>query len=144
MPVGPTGCPRADAIQADPSLFAPNDHHFHLRGSLKSREPSTLHKNSIGNHRGDVRPETCPVGSVHEHALFCVFFAGLYGLTQVSFYQTTTTATSEGLLGVGSRRPFSKIPPGASGRAVSFRTAQSDQRAYFESVQAKTARNPIQ
>ncbi|PKI73400.1 hypothetical protein CRG98_006170 [Punica granatum] len=35
----------------------------------------------------------------------------------------TTTATSGDLLGVGSHRPCSKIPLGASGRAVSFRTA---------------------
>ncbi|PKI62267.1 hypothetical protein CRG98_017347 [Punica granatum] len=79
-------------------------------GSLRSLEPPTLHQNSIGSHRGDVRPETCLVGSVLGRALFCLIFAGLYGSTQVSFCQTTTTATSEGLLGIGSRQPCSKIP----------------------------------
>ncbi|PKI58094.1 hypothetical protein CRG98_021521 [Punica granatum] len=37
----------------------------------------------------------------------------------------TTATTYGGLLGVESCRPCSKIPPGVSGRAVSFRPAQS-------------------
>ncbi|PKI64281.1 hypothetical protein CRG98_015321 [Punica granatum] len=53
------------AIRINPIGLEPNDNHSHLRGSLRSREPLTLHQNYIGSHRGDVRPENCPVGSRH-------------------------------------------------------------------------------
>ncbi|PKI51077.1 hypothetical protein CRG98_028506 [Punica granatum] len=50
----------------------PNDHHSHLWGSIKSREPSTLHENSIGSHHGDVRHENYPVGSISRTwSVFC-------------------------------------------------------------------------
>ncbi|PKI48595.1 hypothetical protein CRG98_031014 [Punica granatum] len=38
-------------------LFSENDHHSHLRGSVRSQEPLTLPQNSIGRHCGDVRPD---------------------------------------------------------------------------------------
>ncbi|PKI34409.1 hypothetical protein CRG98_045198 [Punica granatum] len=52
------------AIRVNPIILEPNDHHNHLRRSVRSREPLTLPQNSIRSHRGDVRPEYCPVGSV--------------------------------------------------------------------------------
>ncbi|PKI69318.1 hypothetical protein CRG98_010319 [Punica granatum] len=51
------------AIWVNPIGLKPNDHHNYLRGSLKSREPLILHQNPIGIHRGNVRPENCPVRS---------------------------------------------------------------------------------
>ncbi|PKI58496.1 hypothetical protein CRG98_021119 [Punica granatum] len=42
--------------------FRKNDHHSHLRGSVRSREPLTLPQNSIGRLRGDVRPDLCQTG----------------------------------------------------------------------------------
>ncbi|PKI55765.1 hypothetical protein CRG98_023856 [Punica granatum] len=44
------------AIRANPIGLKPNDHHSHLRESLRSREPLTLYQNSIGSHCGDLRP----------------------------------------------------------------------------------------
>ncbi|PKI73968.1 hypothetical protein CRG98_005644 [Punica granatum] len=46
---------------------------------------------------------------------------GSIGLTRVTSRKTTTTATSGGLLGVGSHRPCIKRPPGASCRSFSYR-----------------------
>ncbi|PKI51778.1 hypothetical protein CRG98_027826 [Punica granatum] len=69
------------ADRVDPRLFSSNDHHGHLRGSLRSQEPPTLQQNTIGSHRCDVRPENCLVGSVPRRALFLVIFTGLYGST---------------------------------------------------------------
>ncbi|PKI39334.1 hypothetical protein CRG98_040269 [Punica granatum] len=51
------------AIWVNPIGLEPNDHHSYLRGSLRSRDPPTLRQNSIGSHRGDLRPENCPVRS---------------------------------------------------------------------------------
>ncbi|PKI63087.1 hypothetical protein CRG98_016538 [Punica granatum] len=48
------------AIWVNPIGLEPNDHHSHLRGSLRSRKPLALPQNSIGRHRGDVRPEKLP------------------------------------------------------------------------------------
>ncbi|PKI51040.1 hypothetical protein CRG98_028565 [Punica granatum] len=50
---------------------------------------------------------------------------GLYGSTQVSFFRTTTTVTAGGQLGVGSRRPCSKIPSGATVVTSDPKLAQS-------------------
>ncbi|OWM68617.1 hypothetical protein CDL15_Pgr023582 [Punica granatum] len=50
------------SIRVNPSLFSSNNHHGHLRRSVRSREPPTLPQNSIRSHHGDVRPETCAVG----------------------------------------------------------------------------------
>ncbi|PKI45183.1 hypothetical protein CRG98_034434 [Punica granatum] len=47
------------AIRVDPITLGPNDHHSHLRGSVRSQEQLTLPQNSIGNFRGDVRPDLC-------------------------------------------------------------------------------------
>ncbi|PKI65021.1 hypothetical protein CRG98_014606 [Punica granatum] len=113
------------AIQVNPITLEPNDHHSHLWGSLRSREPLTLHQNSIGSHRGDVRPEPCPVGSVPGRALFCLIFAGLYGSTRVSFLRTPITVTSGGSLGVGNRRPCINIPSGATVVTSDSKLAQS-------------------
>ncbi|PKI60608.1 hypothetical protein CRG98_019084 [Punica granatum] len=44
-------------VWVDPITLGPNDHHSHLRGSVRSQEPLTLPQNSIGNFRGDVRPD---------------------------------------------------------------------------------------
>ncbi|PKI39661.1 hypothetical protein CRG98_039946 [Punica granatum] len=51
------------AIRVNSLGLEPNNHHSHLRGSLRSREPLTLHQNSIGSHRGDLRSENCPIES---------------------------------------------------------------------------------
>ncbi|OWM77977.1 hypothetical protein CDL15_Pgr018546 [Punica granatum] len=74
----------------DPRLFSQNDHHSHLRRSVRNWEPLTLHQISIGSHRE------------------------LYGSTRQFWNQTTTTATSGGLLGVGNDGPCIKIPSGAT------------------------------
>ncbi|PKI54766.1 hypothetical protein CRG98_024868 [Punica granatum] len=50
------------ADRVDPRLFSETNHHIHLRGSVRSQEPLTLPQNSIGRHRGDVRPEWCQTG----------------------------------------------------------------------------------
>ncbi|OWM63458.1 hypothetical protein CDL15_Pgr020659 [Punica granatum] len=50
------------AVRVDPITLGPNDHHSHLRGSVRSQEPLTLPQNSIGSLRGDVRPDWCQTG----------------------------------------------------------------------------------
>ncbi|OWM64323.1 hypothetical protein CDL15_Pgr014113 [Punica granatum] len=50
------------AVRVDPITLGPNDHHSHLRGSVRSQEPPTLPQNSIGSLRGDVRPDLCQSG----------------------------------------------------------------------------------
>ncbi|OWM90837.1 hypothetical protein CDL15_Pgr011597 [Punica granatum] len=58
-------------VRVDPTTLGTNDHHGHLEESLGYPRPPTLPQNSIGNLRGDVRPDLCqsglstlPVGSV--------------------------------------------------------------------------------
>ncbi|OWM82778.1 hypothetical protein CDL15_Pgr008659 [Punica granatum] len=58
-PLDHTG-PRA--VRVDPITLGPNDHHSHLRGSVRSQEPLTLPQNCIGSLRGDVRPDWCQTG----------------------------------------------------------------------------------
>ncbi|PKI56489.1 hypothetical protein CRG98_023127 [Punica granatum] len=58
-------CPVGD-IPVNPIGLEQNDHHNHLLGSVRSREPLVLPQNSIGRHRGDIRPENCPVGFVFQ------------------------------------------------------------------------------
>ncbi|OWM77859.1 hypothetical protein CDL15_Pgr018428 [Punica granatum] len=53
---------RTLAVRVDPITLGPNDHHSHLRGSVRSQEPLTLPQNSIGSLRGDVRPDWCQTG----------------------------------------------------------------------------------
>ncbi|PKI78098.1 hypothetical protein CRG98_001548 [Punica granatum] len=48
--------------RVDPRLFSKNDHHSHLCGSVRNQEPLTLPQNSIGRHRGNVRPDWCQTG----------------------------------------------------------------------------------
>ncbi|PKI59692.1 hypothetical protein CRG98_019868 [Punica granatum] len=48
--------------RVDPRLFSENDHHSHIQGSVRSQDPLTLPQNSIGRHRGDVRPDWCKTG----------------------------------------------------------------------------------
>ncbi|PKI71116.1 hypothetical protein CRG98_008484 [Punica granatum] len=50
------------AVRVDQIILGPNDHHSHLRGSVRSQEPLILPQNSIGRHRDDVRPEWCQTG----------------------------------------------------------------------------------
>ncbi|OWM78323.1 hypothetical protein CDL15_Pgr001044 [Punica granatum] len=50
------------AVRVDPITLGPNDHHSHLRGSVRSQEPLTLPQNAIGSLRGDVRPDWCQTG----------------------------------------------------------------------------------
>ncbi|PKI66324.1 hypothetical protein CRG98_013286 [Punica granatum] len=44
-------------VRVDPIILGTNDHNSRLRGSVRSQEPLTLPQNSIGRHRGNVRPE---------------------------------------------------------------------------------------
>ncbi|PKI60644.1 hypothetical protein CRG98_018962 [Punica granatum] len=53
-------------IRVNLKCLESNNHHSHFRGSVRSREPLTLPQNPIGRHRGDVRPENCPVGFVFQ------------------------------------------------------------------------------
>ncbi|PKI42830.1 hypothetical protein CRG98_036781 [Punica granatum] len=50
------------AVRVGPTTLGPNDHHSHLRGPIRSQEPLTLPQNSIGNFRGDIRPDLCQSG----------------------------------------------------------------------------------
>ncbi|OWM87052.1 hypothetical protein CDL15_Pgr017637 [Punica granatum] len=49
-------------VRVDPTTLGTNDHHGHLEGSLGYPRPQTLPQNSIGNLRGDVRPDLCQSG----------------------------------------------------------------------------------
>ncbi|PKI63761.1 hypothetical protein CRG98_015831 [Punica granatum] len=56
------------AVRVDPITLGPNDHHSHLRGSVRSQEPPTLPQNSIGSLRGNVRPDLCQSVTTPSHA----------------------------------------------------------------------------
>ncbi|PKI72273.1 hypothetical protein CRG98_007347 [Punica granatum] len=49
-------------VRVDPKTLGINDHHGHLKGSLRYPRPLTLPQNSIGSLRGDVRPDMCQSG----------------------------------------------------------------------------------
>ncbi|OWM77035.1 hypothetical protein CDL15_Pgr002675 [Punica granatum] len=49
-------------VRVDPTTLGTNDHHGHLEESLGYPRPPTLPQNSIGNLRGDVRPDLCQSG----------------------------------------------------------------------------------
>ncbi|OWM72657.1 hypothetical protein CDL15_Pgr027193 [Punica granatum] len=49
-------------VRVDPTTPGTNDHHGHLEESLGYPRPPTLPQNSIGNLRGDVRPDLCQSG----------------------------------------------------------------------------------
>ncbi|PKI72871.1 hypothetical protein CRG98_006739 [Punica granatum] len=51
-------------IRVDPINLGAKNHHGHLEGSLGYPGPLTLPQNSIGIHRGEFRPENCPVGPI--------------------------------------------------------------------------------
>ncbi|PKI65420.1 hypothetical protein CRG98_014159 [Punica granatum] len=51
-------------VRVNPITLDQNNHYILLQGSVRSREQLTLPQNSIGRHRGDVRPENCPVETV--------------------------------------------------------------------------------
>ncbi|PKI32899.1 hypothetical protein CRG98_046710, partial [Punica granatum] len=62
-------------VRVDPTTLGTNDHHGDLEVSLGYPRPPTLPQNSIGSLRGDVRPDLCqsglstlPFGSVWCHS----------------------------------------------------------------------------
>ncbi|OWM77836.1 hypothetical protein CDL15_Pgr009383 [Punica granatum] len=59
---GKMGVDVKETVRVDPTTLGTNDHHGHLEESLGYPRPPTLPQNSIGNLRGDVRPDLCQSG----------------------------------------------------------------------------------
>ncbi|PKI71592.1 hypothetical protein CRG98_008000 [Punica granatum] len=68
------------AVRVDSITLGPNDHHSHLRGSVRIREPLTLPQNSIWRHRGHIRPDRCQMGPKFQT---CSVFRDLYRAVRV-------------------------------------------------------------
>ncbi|PKI65476.1 hypothetical protein CRG98_014134 [Punica granatum] len=90
------------AIRVNPTGLESNDHHNHLRGSLRSREPLALLQNSIGRHRGDVQPENCPVEFVFQTYYVCRDLYKAIRANPIGLEPNDHHSHLWGILGVGS------------------------------------------